>query len=656
MNAVETFSLFSDYDVELFKAGKHFKLYEKFGAHPVVHNGVSGVYFSVWAPCAQSVAVIGEFNSWQQNTHQLQVRWDASGIWEGFIPDVPLWATYKYRINSTLGTITEKTDPYGRFSEKPPFTASKVYQDHYQWNDHSWLKNRANHNSLDAPFSVYEVHLSSWKRNVEEDRFLTYREMAVELVNYVKEMEFTHVELMPVMEFPYDPSWGYQIVGYFATTSRFGTPEDFKYLVDQFHQAGIGVILDWVPSHFPEDAHGLGYFDGSCVYEHPDRRKGFHPDWKSLVFNYGRNEVRAFLISNAMFWLQEFHIDGLRVDAVASMIHLDYSRNEGEWEPNIYGGRENLDAISFLKEFNNAVYTMNEGIITIAEDSTSFPMVSRPTYLGGLGFGMKWMMGWMHDTLDYFKKDPIYRKFHHHNITFSLVYAFSENYMLPFSHDEVVHGKYSILNRMPGDLWQKYANVRALYGYMFTHPGAKLLFMGCEFAQFDEWKFAGSLDWHLLDLKGNKGVQKCVKSLNQLYKNYPALYQKQFESEGFEWICSNDGNRSIISYLRKSDDQVLLVVCNFTPVVHHDLKIGVPSYLYLQEIFNSDSEDFGGSGVGNSPHIKTEDSLWDNNPFSALINVPPLATVVFELKEKVFPKIIAKKVIKKSNKKPKKED
>lgn len=509
MNKVISHSLFTDFDIDLFKAGKHFRLYEKLGAHLLTVDGVKGVYFAVWAPTAHSVSVVGDFNYWTQGEHVLEVRWDESGIWEGFIPHLTKGTTYKYKIQSNNnGIVTEKADPFAFYCENPPNTASIVWDLDFKWKDTKWMNSREKHNGLDQPFSVYEVHLGSWKRHPEDNRFLTYREFAEDLVSYVKETGFTHVEFMPIMEYPYDPSWGYQLVGYFAPTSRFGNPQDFMHLVDSFHKAGIGVILDWVPSHFPDDAHGLGFFDGSNLYEHPDIKKGYHPDWKSLVFNYGRNEVRSFLISNALFWLQHYHADALRVDAVASMLYLDYSRNEGEWEPNIYGGNENLDTISFLKDFNEAVYANYQGVQTIAEESTSFPMVSRPTSIGGLGFGMKWMMGWMHDTLEYFKKDTVYRKYHQNELTFSMTYTFTENFMLPLSHDEVVYGKKSIAGRMPGDEWQKFANLRLLYGYMFMHPGTKLLFMGSEFGQSSEWNFESSLDWHLLQYPYHEGIKK----------------------------------------------------------------------------------------------------------------------------------------------------
>jgi 1,4-alpha-glucan branching enzyme len=632
MSQVQPYSLFTDFDIDLFKAGKHFRLYEKLGAHIIEVDGVKGVYFAVWAPSARSVSVVGDFNYWIQGEHLLQVRWDSSGIWEGFIPGLEKGTTYKYKIQSNNGgIITEKADPFALYCEHPPHTASVIWDLDYNWKDKNWMENRKDHNDLDKPYSVYEVHLGSWKRNAE-GKFLTYLELATELVNYVKETGFTHVEFMPIMEYPYDPSWGYQLVGYFAPTSRFGKPQDFMVLVDKLHQAGIGVILDWVPSHFPEDAHGLGFFDGSNLFEHPDRRKGYHPDWKSLVFNYGRNEVRAFLISNAIFWLQQYHVDGLRVDAVASMLYLDYSRNEGEWEPNIFGGRENLDTISFLKDFNEAVYSSFEGVQTIAEESTSFPMVSRPTFVGGLGFGMKWMMGWMHDTLEYFKKDTVYRKYHQNDLTFSMTYAFTENFMLPLSHDEVVYGKKSIAGRMPGDEWQKFANLRLLYGYMFTHPGTKLLFMGSEFGQSAEWNFEGSLDWHLLQYNFHDGIKKTITDLNALYKNYPALHEKQFSPEGFEWINYSDHQNAVMSYIRKGNNpkEDVVVVCNFTQVVREKYRIGLPQKGKLEEIFNSDAAIYGGSGVLNSSKLAIEASPYDGREYSVELTLPPLSVTVYK--------------------------
>ena len=635
MSNVKTHSLFTEFDIHLFKAGKHYRLYEKFGAHPITVDGVEGIYFAVWAPTANHVYVVGEFNFWNATEHLLQVRWDGSGIWEGFVPGLKMGVQYKYKIHSNNnGIVTEKADPYAFACEQPPKTASVAYDiENYAWNDKDWLSYRKDKNGLDKPYAVLEVHLGSWMYNVEENRPLTYLELADKLVSYLKEMEFTHVEFMPIMEYPYDPSWGYQLVGYFAPTSRFGTPKDFMFLIDKLHQNDIGVILDWVPSHFPSDDHGLGFFDGSHLYEHPDRRKGYHQDWKSLIFNYGRNEVRSFLISNAIFWLDKYHIDGLRVDAVASMLYLDYSREDGEWEPNMYGGRENLDAISFLKDFNTEVYASFEGVQTIAEESTAFPMVTKPENLGGLGFGMKWMMGWMHDTLEYFQEDAINRKYHHNKITFSLAYAFTENFMLPLSHDEVVYGKHSILGRMPGDKWQKLANLRLLYGYMYAHPGANLLFMGSEFGQEAEWDFQKSLDWNLLEEEGHKKMKNFVKDLNKLYKNSPALYEKSFGVEGFEWIHYENHEDSIISFIRKGHDAKndLVIACNFTPVVREKHLLGIPAPGNLVEVLNSNSSIYGGSGVTNSNKIKISKKPWNFKSNSAEITLPPLGIAIFKI-------------------------
>ncbi len=633
MKLVQPYSLFTDFDISLFKNGSHYNLFDKFGAHTVTVNGIEGTYFSVWAPTAKSVSVIGNFNFWQGEQHELNVRWDSSGIWEGFIPNITHGELYKYRIESNNnGIITEKADPYGRLCELPPKTASIVQNtSKYKWKDAAWMSYRKDKNGLDKPFSIYEVHLESWKKNASYKN-LSFRELASELVKYVAKMNFTHVEFMPIMEYPYSPSWGYQLTGYFAPSARFGTPDDLKYLIDQFHKHDIGVIIDWVPSHFPEDAHGLGFFDGSHLYEHPDPRKGYHQDWKSLIFNYGRNEVKAFLISNAVFWMQEFHIDALRVDAVASMLYLDYSRKEGEWEPNIYGERENLEAIQFIKDFNTELYTRFEGIQTIAEESTAYTGVTNPIELGGLGFGMKWMMGWMHDTLNYFAKDPIYRKHHHNEITFSLAYAFSENFMLPLSHDEVVYGKKSLIYRMPGDEWQRFANLRTLYGYMFTHPGAKLLFQGAEFGQTEEWNFQQSLDWHLLEFDPHKKMQKFVTDLNQLYKSEPALYEKAFSPEGFEWIEINDDENSVISYIRKGHDVTndLIIVCNLTPSIRKEYKIGLNYNKNIKEIFNSDLKKYHGSGQKNNNIIKVSNKGWHFKKYSALITLPPLSVVIFK--------------------------
>ena len=635
MTKVTAHSFFTDFDIDLFKGGKHYRLYNKLGSHITTLNGDEGTYFAVWAPSAKAVSVVGDFNFWNEEEHQLNVRWDGSGIWEGFIPNVGKGNLYKYKIHShNNGIVTEKADPFARRCEHPPKTASVVWDDPFIWGDGSWMKKRHQHNAINAPYSVYEVHLASWKRKFEDNnRSLSYVELADELVSYVKEMQFTHVELMPIMEYPYDPSWGYQITGYFAPTSRFGYPDDFKFLIDKFHQNDIGVILDWVPSHFPEDDHGLGLFDGTHLYEHPDKRKGYHPDWKSLIFNYGRNEVKSFLISNAIFWLDQFHVDGLRVDAVASMIFLDYSRNYGEWEPNMFGGNEYLEAIDFLKELNEEVYKSFPDVQTIAEESTAFPKISRPTYLGGLGFGMKWMMGWMHDSLQYFSKEPIYRRHHQNDLTFSMTYAFTENFMLPLSHDEVVHGKRSIIGRMPGDEWQKFANLRLLYSYMFTHPGAKLLFMGAEFGQHGEWNFQESLDWYVLEYDFHSGVQKLVKDLNVLYRKYPALYEKQFEHDGFEWISYDDHENSVISYIRKgnSEEDSLVIVCNMTPIPRANYRIGLPKLGNLTQIFNSDYKKYGGSGVSNKKNVSIDKMSWNNREFSAEITLPPLGALVFKI-------------------------
>ena len=637
MAQTKAYSLFTDFDIDLFKEGKHYRLYEKFGSHVIEIDGIKGTYFAVWAPSAKNVSVIGDFNFWVQGEHQLNVRWDGSGIWEGFIPGVGTGNIYKYKIQSSHNDISlEKADPFAKRCEHPPKTASIVWEDDYEWQDAKWMRNRKKKNALDSPFSVYEVHLGSWKKHIEENRFLSYREMADDLVDYVADMNFTHVEFMPIMEYPYDPSWGYQLTGYFAPTSRFGYPDEFKYLVDKFHDKGIGVLLDWVPSHFPSDDHGLGFFDGSHLYEHPDRRKGYHPDWKSLIFNYGRNEVKSFLISNAIFWLDQYHADGLRVDAVASMLFLDYSREEGEWEPNQFGGRENLEAIAFMKEMNEAVYSSFPDVQTIAEESTSFPMVSRPTYIGGLGFGMKWMMGWMHDTLKYFAKEPIYRKHHQNELTFSLNYAFTENFMLPLSHDEVVYGKQSILGKMPGDEWQRFANLRLLYSFMYTHPGVKLLFQGGEFGQSGEWNFQQSLDWHLLEYDPHKGAQATVKALNTLYKKEKALHQNQFTAEGFEWINHDDHENSVIAYIRKGKDEKnnVIVICNFTPIPRENYRIGVPKAGDLKEIFNSDSKKFNGTGDYHTNKVSTDEIAWNYRDQSISIDLPPLGLLALKYQKK----------------------
>jgi len=638
MPSVIAMSLFTDFDIHLIGAGKHYKLYEKMGSKPMVHDGVQGTYFAVWAPNAENVSVIGEFNGWNRNSHPLNSRWDSSGIWEGFIPGVGEGTIYKYNIRTRgSGASLEKGDPFAQQWEIPPKTASVVRDVKYKWRDAKWMNNRAKVNALDAPVTVYEMHIGSWKRKFDEqNRSLTYRELAEELVPYIKNLGFTHVEFMPVMEHPFFGSWGYQITGYFAPSSRFGSPEDFAFLVDELHRAGIGVLLDWVPSHFPGDAHGLFRFDGTSLYEHEDPRMGYHPDWKSFIFNYGRNEVRSFLVSNAIYWLDRFHVDGIRVDAVASMLYLDYSREEGEWIPNKFGGRENLDAVVFLREMNEAIYKEFPDVQTIAEESTSWPMVSRPVSAGGLGFGMKWMMGWMNDVLVYIKENPINRKYHQNKITFSLAYAFNENFMLPFSHDEVVHGKGSLLSRMPGDEWQRFANIRVLYSWMFTHPGTKLLFMGNEFAQFSEWKHDESLLWNLYGFKYHSGIAELVKELNELYRNHEALYDLNFSGEGFEWIDYGDNKNSILCFYRKNKggDKKLLVLGNFTPVPHDVYRVGVDESTGFKEIFNSDSLRFGGSGFVNESIVKASKETAHGRSHSVEIRVPPLGFVVLEPTQK----------------------
>ena len=626
-------SLLTDFDAELFRSGKHFRLYEKLGSHPMEVDGRQGTYFAVWAPNAEAVSVIGNFNYWNKDQHPLLPRWDSTGIWEGFIPGVGKGELYKYYIKAKDGRHLQKGDPFAHFWEIPPNTASIVWDLQHGWKDDNWMKNRRRHNDLQSPFSVYEVHLGSWKKTHGGSTSLNYRQLAEELVPYVQEMGFTHIEFLPVMEHPYFPSWGYQITGYFAPTSRFGSPEDFMYLVDAFHRAGIGVILDWVPSHFPADAHGLADFDGTHLYDHADPRKGFHPDWKSCIFNYGRHEVRSFLISNALFWLDHYHIDGLRVDAVASMLYLDYSRKEGEWIPNEFGGRENMEAISFLREFNETVYREYPDVMTIAEESTAWSGVSRPVYDGGLGFGQKWMMGWMHDTLQYFKRDPIHRQFHQNEITFSLVYAFTENFMLPLSHDEVVHGKGALINRMPGDEWQRFANLRLMFAYMYTHPGSKLLFMGGEFGQTTEWNLEKGLEWWLAQYPLHRGVQELVKDLNHLYREQKALNRHQFSAEGFSWIDHSDSRNCVMSYLRKGtlDDQPLVVVCNFTPIARENYQVGVPLQTLWKEAINTDEQRYGGSGVTNSEEaLQARDEKWQGQPYSVSLTLPPLSVLVLE--------------------------
>ncbi len=626
-------SLFTEFDISLFVSGKHFRLYEKFGAHLIIVDGEGGVYFSVWAPNAQSLHVIGDFNEWNKTSHPLNIRSDNSGIWEGFIPGVAKGDMYKFLVKGFDGLEVEKGDPYAKRWEHPPKTACIVWDNDYKWKDKAWINKRPKLNALNKPMSVYEVHLGSWQRDPSEpDRVLTYVEIAKSLVPYVLDMGFTHVELMPIMEYPYFPSWGYQVTGYFAASSRHGTPQELMFLVNELHKNNIAVILDWVPSHFPGDAHGLYNFDGTHLYEHSDMRKGFHPDWKSYIFNYDRNEVRSFLISNALYWLDHFHFDGLRVDAVASMLYFNFSRKAEEAATNEFGGSENLGAIQFLKDLNVAVYGNYDGVQTIAEESSTYPGVTHPVHDGGLGFGMKWMMGWMNDTLKYFKNDPINRRYHHYQLTFSITYAFTENFMLPFSHDEVVHGKSSMIYKMPGDEWQKFANLRVLYTYMFTHPGTKLLFMGNEFAQTHEWDFKNSLDWHLLEHPPHIGMQKTVRAINKLYTSEPALYEHSFSYEGFEWISADDGRHSIYVYIRKGKKakDTLIVILNLTPVYRENYRIGIPFKARWKEIFNTDAKEFFGSGKLNNKLIAPEKVGCHEREYSIVLNIPPLGVTILK--------------------------
>jgi 1,4-alpha-glucan branching enzyme len=622
----------SEFDQYLLAEGKYYRAYEKLGAHLAEKDGRRGVQFAVWAPNARLVSVIGDFNHWNPGARIM--RANSAGVWEAFVPDIGDGAIYKYHVESRDHDYrVDKADPYGFAAEIRPQTASRVCNiENYAWHDDAWMAARANKNSLDAPISIYEVHLGSWKRVAEEgNRWLTYRELAPLLADYVRDAGFTHIEFLPIMEHPFDGSWGYQTIGYFAPTSRFGTPTDFMYLVDYLHQKGIGVILDWVPAHFPKDEAGLGYFDGSHLYEHADPRQGEHPEWNTFVFNYGRNEVQSFLISNALFWLDKYHIDGLRVDAVAAMLYLDYGRREGQWMPNRYGGRENVDAIHFLRALNEQIYAAFPDTMTIAEESTAWPQVSRPTYAGGLGFGLKWNMGWMHDMLNYMSLDPVFRNYHQNEITFSLMYAFAENFLLPFSHDEVVYGKGSMLRKMPGDNWQKFANLRLLYGFMFGHPGKKLLFMGDEFGQWSEWNHDAELDWNSLKEPFHDGLKRWVGDLNMLYRSDRSLYETDFNSIGFEWVDCKDSQRSIISFLRRGRDpkNQLLFVCNFTPVVRQNYRIGAPCDGYWKEILNSDAALYGGSGQGNLGGLTAAPLPIHGRPFSLNMTLPPLGVVVF---------------------------
>mgnify|MGYP002777969407 CR=1 FL=1 len=634
LKAVEPYSRFSEFDIHLFRTGKHYRLYEKMGSHVVENHGVVGTYFAVWAPNAKYVAVIGNFNGWNRGSHPLYVRLDSSGIWEGWIPAIGNGEVYKYFIHSNQGQDLEKGDPYALRWETPPSTASVVWDTWYEWQDGDWMTGRAEKNKLNAPISVYEVHLGSWVRDPNNpERRLPVSEFADQLVKHVQDCGFTHVEFMPIMQHPYEPSWGYQITGYFAANEKYGSPQAIMELIDKLHRAGIGVLLDWVPSHFPGDLTGLYQFDGSHLYEHADPRQGYHPDWKSYIFNYGRNEVRSFLISNALFWLDRYHADGLRVDAVASMLYLDYSRNAGEWVPNVFGGRENLEAISLFRELNETIYREFPDTQTIAEESTAFPGVSRPVYTGGLGFGMKWMMGWMNDTLKYFAKDPAFRKYHQDQLTFSTVYGFSENFMLPLSHDEVVYGKQSLVGKMPGDEWQRFANLRLLFTYMFTHPGTKLVFMGGEFGQTAEWNFKQSLDWHLLQHAPHQGVKACISGLNALYRGQPALYERSFVAEGFEWIDTQDRENTVVVYARKGETpkDTLIVALNFTPVPRPNYRIGVPMMGVWEEVFNSDASEFWGSGNFTNGACMADSVAWQGRAYSLGVNLPPLAGVVLKL-------------------------
>ncbi len=626
-------TLLTDDDIHLFNEGTHFRLYEKLGARHRTVEGVEGAFFAVWAPNAQAVSVIGDFNGWNKKESPLRQR-GSSGIWEGFLPDVRKGACYKYHIASRhRGYKVDKADPFAVHAETPPKTGSVVWDLDYEWNDGEWMTERKGRHSLRAPMAIYEVHVGSWRRVPEEDdRSLTYRELAPQLAEYVGHMGFTHVEFLPVMEHPFHGSWGYQTTGYFAPTSRYGTPQDFMYLIDCLHQHGVGVILDWVPSHFPTDEHGIGFFDGTHLFEHADPQEGFHPEWNSFIFNYGRHEVRSFLISNALFWLDKYHVDGLRVDAVASMLYRDYARKEGEWIPNEHGGRENLQAVDFLRRFNTEVYKGYPDVQTVAEESTAWPMVSRPAYVGGLGFGLKWDMGWMHDTLEYLAHDPVHRRYHHNQLTFRMVYAHNENFVLPLSHDEVVHGKASLLSKMPGDDWQKFANLRLLYGYMYTQPGKKLLFMGGEIGQWREWNHDGSLEWHLLDHSPHQGLQRWVRDLTTFYRGEPALHELDCDNAGFAWIDCNDAEQNVLTYLRRgtSPDATLLIACNFTPVPRNNYRIGVPRSGDWKEILNSDAPLYGGSGQGNMGGVRSAPVSCHGHPQSINATLPPLALVAFK--------------------------
>jgi 1,4-alpha-glucan branching enzyme len=629
-------SIISDYDVYLFKEGKHLRLYEKLGAHHLTLDGIDGIHFAVWAPNAEDVYVIGDFNSWNPTHNRLKIHNNKTGIWEGFIPGIENGSLYKYRVNfKGSSNHVEKTDPFAFNCEKPPKTASVVWDLNYKWKDKSWIRKRKQSMYYSSPISIYEVHLGSWKRNNGNYQYLGYKDLVTHLSNYVQRLGFTHIELLPVMEHPFYGSWGYQGSNYFAPTSRYGNPQDLMYFIDYLHSKGIGVILDWVPSHFAPDKYGLSYFDGSHLYEYEDQRKRVHPDWASYIFDLNKNEVRSFLLSNAFFWLDQYHVDGLRVDAVASMLYLDYSRRNGEWVPNRYGGRENLEAISLFRNLNESVNKFYPEVMVIAEESTAWPKVSGETKDGGLGFSMKWNMGWMHDTLDYISKDPIYRRHHHNQLTFSSLYAFNEKFILPLSHDEVVHGKGSLFRKMPGDNWQKYANLRLLFGYMYGHPGKKLLFMGNEFGEINEWDHEKSINWRLLNQEIHKKLQIWVNDLNNLYRNEPALHKFDFDSRGFEWIDIGDWTNSVISFIRKDlqSEDIILVVCNFTPVLRNSYRLGVPRSGVWNEILNSDSNIYGGSNQGNLGRVETRNIPVHNRNQSIEINVPPLGVIFFKSKQ-----------------------
>jgi len=630
--AADAPSLFSDDDLHLFNEGSHLRLWEKLGAHVVRRGGIEGTHFAVWAPNAEAVSVVCDLNGWDRNANPLRAR-GSSGIWEGFMPGAGKGIAYKYFVRSRhRAYAAEKADPFAAMAEVPPRTASVIWDLAYEWRDDEWMRARRRCNALDAPMAIYEVHLGSWRRDPEDpSRFLSYREIAPQLVQHVKELGFTHVELMPVMEHPFYGSWGYQITGYFAPTSRYGTPQDLMYLIDLLHQSDIGVILDWVPSHFPTDEHGLGFFDGTHLYEHADPRQGFHPDWNSFIFNYSRNEVRSFLLSNAMYWLDVFHADGLRVDAVASMLYLDYSRKEGEWVPNEYGGRENLPAISLIQRVNQEAYAAHPDIQMIAEESTAWPSVSRPVYVGGLGFGLKWDMGWMHDTLRYMSRDPVHRHYHHNEMTFRMLYAFNENFVLPLSHDEVVHGKGSLLAKMPGDDWQKFANLRLLYAYMYGQPGKKLLFMGAEIAQWEEWHHDESLPWHLLQYERHDGVRRLLAELNRLYRNEAALHERDCDARGFEWIDADDVDNSVLTFLRRSaGEDVIVAAFNFTPVPRLEYQIGVPHGGFWREILNTDAHEYGGSGHGNFGGVEATAEPMHGRPWRLSVTLPPLGAILLK--------------------------